>query len=308
MSLRVALLVWLLAAGVVAQEMPVRPDGTLIDMTSLELADDVGVLRPEEPVLLGSWFELIVHGPLDTDASVRLVVLDAAGHAVDADAFHVESRELRSVEPDRVVLTRRVCAMRAGEWRLGGVLTDGERERALPVMALEVQRGLDPDRTPRVAELLDGVEPPLPAAPTGLFAAVLLPALAALGLLIVRHTRERQVVIHQPPADLTAIEALERLGTNLPRTADEIMVFVVQVGDVLRRYIEARFELHAPARTTEEFLEEVARRDDEALRSPALREFLQAGDLVKFARARPGEDELRGMLATALRFVEETRA
>jgi hypothetical protein len=76
---------------------------------------------------------------------------------------------------------------------------------------------------------------------------------------------------------------------------------------VVRTYLEERFELHAPDRTTEEFLAELRsgstlRPDHKAL----LEEFLSRCDLVKFARFEPTQDELRALLDAALRFIDET--
>ena len=94
------------------------------------------------------------------------------------------------------------------------------------------------------------------------------------------------------PAHVEALRALARLR-NAPRATDaEVDAFYVAVSDVLRRYLERRFGLHAPERTTEEFLPEVAssgRLDTEQQRP--LSDFLRRCALVKFARHRPSDDE-----------------
>lgn len=79
------------------------------------------------------------------------------------------------------------------------------------------------------------------------------------------------------------------------------------ISDVVRSYLEERFDLHAPDRTTEEFLEEmrstaVLHPDHKAL----LEEFLSRCDLVKFARFEPTQHELKDLLDSALRFIDET--
>jgi hypothetical protein len=83
--------------------------------------------------------------------------------------------------------------------------------------------------------------------------------------------------------------------------------FCIEVSDVTRHYLEERFTFHAPERTTEEFLRELAETD---LLSPDQKEslgrFLESCDLVKFARYEPGETELRALHESALRLVEET--
>lgn len=79
------------------------------------------------------------------------------------------------------------------------------------------------------------------------------------------------------------------------------------ISTVVREYLEERFDLHAPDRTTEEFLEEmrstsVLGPDHKAL----LEDFLSRCDLVKFARFEPTQDELKSLLDSALRFIDET--
>jgi hypothetical protein len=71
--------------------------------------------------------------------------------------------------------------------------------------------------------------------------------------------------------------------------------------------LEERFNFHAPERTTEEFLRELA---GTKLLLPdqkdSLGNFLASCDLVKFAKYEPGEKELRELHSSAMRLVEET--
>jgi hypothetical protein len=95
------------------------------------------------------------------------------------------------------------------------------------------------------------------------------------------------------------------------RNANELLsdpyAYCSLVSDVVRMYLEERFDLHAPDRTTEEFLEEMRSTsmlhpDHKAL----LEDFLSRCDLVKFARFEPTQDELKALLEAALRFIDET--
>ena len=88
---------------------------------------------------------------------------------------------------------------------------------------------------------------------------------------------------------------------------DQPKPFCILVSDAVRLYLEERFNLRAPDRTTEEFLIELKR--SPSLTSPqkaSLEQFLSACDLVKFARFEPGRPELEGLYASALRLIEET--
>lgn len=83
--------------------------------------------------------------------------------------------------------------------------------------------------------------------------------------------------------------------------------FCTRVSQTLRIYLEERFSLHAPERTTEEFLDEL--QSSPMLAQPqkqSLGDFLMRCDLVKFARHEPAEPELRDLWDSAVRLVDET--
>jgi len=79
------------------------------------------------------------------------------------------------------------------------------------------------------------------------------------------------------------------------------------VSDTIRTYLEERFDLRAPERTTEEFLFEL--QSSMALLPPqkeTLGDFLARCDLVKFARYEPVQSELEELHRCAERLVNET--
>lgn len=83
--------------------------------------------------------------------------------------------------------------------------------------------------------------------------------------------------------------------------------FCSLVSDVVRVYLEERFDLHAPERTTEEFLGEM--RGSSALtpgQKVMLEQFLTRCDLVKFARDEPTEEELKRLLDSAMNLIDDT--
>jgi len=83
--------------------------------------------------------------------------------------------------------------------------------------------------------------------------------------------------------------------------------FCTVVSEILRVYLEERFGLRAPERTTEEFLSELARSAAlDARHKSLLAEFLTQCDLAKFAQANPGRLELESLHASGLRLVDET--
>jgi len=131
-------------------------------------------------------------------------------------------------------------------------------------------------------------------------------ALAAIGYALWRWWQKRRAEI---PAEIVLpphVRARQKLAAALALISQP-EPFVVAVSGALRVYLEERFDFRAPERTTEEFLYELG---DTPLLSKrqkeSLSDFLQACDLVKFAKYEPGERELLGLHVSALRLVEET--
>jgi len=116
--------------------------------------------------------------------------------------------------------------------------------------------------------------------------------------------RKLNVVLPPPiPAHIRAKRKLEQALALITQPKP----FVIAVSDTARTYLEERFNFHAPERTTEEFLRELA---STKLLLPDQKEslgnFLASCDLVKFAKYEPGEKELLELHGSALRLIEET--
>lgn len=112
-----------------------------------------------------------------------------------------------------------------------------------------------------------------------------------------------QPVAPTPPDQWAQAELkrIDELGLDVPREADR---YHTLVSDVVRRYLELRFELRASRQTTAEFLE--AMRHSTLLTTPQqeeLREFLQRCDLAKFARADVAAEDCNEVAAMARQLV-----
>jgi hypothetical protein len=82
----------------------------------------------------------------------------------------------------------------------------------------------------------------------------------------------------------------------------------IEVSGIVRRYVERRFGLVAPRRSTEEFLAEASASTKlEPAHRQLLAEFLGTCDFLKFARARAELAELEAQHKAAVRFVTETQ-
>lgn len=110
-----------------------------------------------------------------------------------------------------------------------------------------------------------------------------------------------------PAHELACRQLREIIDSGLVERG-EIKLFFSKVSDVLRNYIENRFGIHAPKRTTEEFLLDISRdapftKDLQGL----LTEFLQSCDLVKFAEHTPLADEISKAVESCKVFIQATR-
>ena len=104
-----------------------------------------------------------------------------------------------------------------------------------------------------------------------------------------------------------ALAELERLFALIDR--EESRPYAMESSAIIRRYVEARFELSAPRRSTEEFLSEAQSSPKlQTAHQALLGEFLRICDLLKFARTFADRSELTGLHEAAVRFVKETRS
>jgi hypothetical protein len=121
-----------------------------------------------------------------------------------------------------------------------------------------------------------------------------------------RQWQKRRKLLPPVPIVPPHVRAREKLQAALA-FLNQPREFCIRVSDAVRWYLEERFSFRAPERTTEEFLHEL--RGTNLLSSEQkdrLGDFLARCDLVKFARYEPAEAELRDLLASALRLVDET--
>jgi hypothetical protein len=103
-----------------------------------------------------------------------------------------------------------------------------------------------------------------------------------------------------------ALSALEKART-LIRPGNS-KAYAIEVSGIVRRYIENRFGIRAPHRSTEEFLQEAK---VSPLLEPryqsSLAGFLTGCDFLKFARGVAEVTELETLHEAAVRFVSETK-
>ncbi len=132
---------------------------------------------------------------------------------------------------------------------------------------------------------------------------VVLLALALYGIWRwVKRRRKPRVLLPFEQA-LQSLEAIRPL--MLPASARE---FSIAVSDIVRGYIEQRFDVIATHRTTEEFLRDLLETAKPSLarHRALLAEFLQQCDLVKFGGVSLSQQSIESLHSSARGFVLET--
>jgi hypothetical protein len=125
------------------------------------------------------------------------------------------------------------------------------------------------------------------------------------------HAKKEALIIQISPDEL-AFQELDKLLAEDLLARGEVKLFHLRISDILRSYIENRFGLKAPERTTEEFLTELTLdlQMQKALindHKRLLAEFLNQCDLVKFAKHEPTIVESEKTVIICREFVEETK-
>jgi hypothetical protein len=113
-------------------------------------------------------------------------------------------------------------------------------------------------------------------------------------------------VIPATPAEW-ALSELERLEQRDLPAAGQGQRYHALLSNLVRRYVERRFGLHAPRQTTAEFLRGLqALPELQSATRELLGDLLARCDLVKFAGVVPSADDCRAAAALAREFVQAT--
>ncbi len=161
-----------------------------------------------------------------------------------------------------------------------------------------------------IADIEDVVEMPAEASYRWLWLLIPVAASGAVAIwLFLRSKRAKKLIRIFKPAHELAYARLQGLVKDDLIAKGKIKEFYERISDILRHYIEDRFLLRAPERTTEEFLAELRTTN---LLAPnekqTLEEFLTHCDLVKFAKYDPTKEQIQQTFDLVKVFIEKTRS
>jgi hypothetical protein len=120
-------------------------------------------------------------------------------------------------------------------------------------------------------------------------------------------TKEEVAVIPEIPAHEQALNALNELKDQQVWQRGDIKEYEVRISEILRRYIERKFNFPALEWTTREIMAYFQNEKWSHLPLSMLNETLLQSDMVKFAKSKPGDQAHERQLDHARQFVLITR-
>lgn len=142
--------------------------------------------------------------------------------------------------------------------------------------------------------------------------------LLALGIMVLigyffskRKKNKIEVTIPEPiiilPPDEKALKALQLLRDEQLWQQGKIKEYQSGLTDIIRTYLEDRYDIKAPEMTSDEIANALHHVDFDIKYTSVLQEILQVADLVKFAKATPGDDIHSKFMDKAVEFVLNTK-
>ena len=131
---------------------------------------------------------------------------------------------------------------------------------------------------------------------------------ALIVVFLKKRKKSKKIIATPIPAHEIAYEALRELMKRDYLKTGKVREYYFELSNIVRHYIEERFQLKAPEMTTEEFLTNLKR--SEALNTAqkgTMREFLSHCDMVKFARYLPDEGEIELSYESAEKLIDQTK-
>ena len=141
----------------------------------------------------------------------------------------------------------------------------------------------------------------------------LLAVLAIAGLVYYYKKRPKTEVSIVAPAALVlsadefSLNKLNELRAKNLWQQGEVKLYYSELSDVMREYLEKRFQVKAHEQTTDELFENLVRKDILNESKTLLRQILNLSDLVKFAKYKPEASENEQSMEKAISFIVQTK-
>jgi len=137
---------------------------------------------------------------------------------------------------------------------------------------------------------------------------LILAALAVAALIYIRKKRkkEEKPALPPKPAEEIARDALKALREMRLIEKGLIKEYYIRLSDIIRTYIENRYEIFSMDRTTWELFQEMKSKRIERSHVDKINYFLEDCDMVKFAKYTPDQKEIEEIYKKAEEIVNIT--
>lgn len=125
-----------------------------------------------------------------------------------------------------------------------------------------------------------------------------------------RPKKESPVVVPAAPvlsADVISLNKLNELRSKNLWQQGEVKLYYSELSDVMREYLEKRFQVKAHEQTTDELFENLISKPISGESKTLLRQVLVLADLVKFAKHKPEAFENEQSMEKAISFIVQTK-
>ncbi|MCO6501193.1 MAG: hypothetical protein J5I47_12565 [Vicingus serpentipes] len=138
-------------------------------------------------------------------------------------------------------------------------------------------------------------------------------ALIIVIILLVRYLRNRpkeemvEEVIPVIPPHIIALEKLEKVKNEKLWQSGKVKQYHSEISEILRTYIEQRYQVNALEETTAEIMHELRLQNIDTQTMNKLNKTLVLADLVKFAKEQPLANENDISMIDAIEFINQTK-
>jgi hypothetical protein len=265
-------------------------------------------------------FSIVIDQPSDLKLSLPLFRDSLNRHI---EILSGPSIDTAGVSDDKIRITEKylITSFDSGFYRIDPVYAEksdasGIKRYYSDYSVLEVARVnlTPPDTAAKIFDIVAPYRAPVTLGEILPWILILLLASAIVWLIIrfirkFKRTRQEVVMpVNIEPAHIIAFRELEKLKNEKLWQRGEIKKYYTRLTEIIRQYLENRFQVYSLELTTSETLEALIKtgfRKDESYNR--LKSVLTGADLVKFAKYRPEPDENEICFASSWDFVTATK-
>ncbi|QTE35922.2 BatD family protein [Mucilaginibacter gossypii] len=109
------------------------------------------------------------------------------------------------------------------------------------------------------------------------------------------------------PLHIQALQKLEEIKNKQLWQHDQVKQYYIELSDVVREYLEKRYNIQALEQTSEEIFASLTHMDIASEDRNLLRQLLILADMVKFAKEKPAANENEKSMENAVTFIKDTQ-